>query len=413
MQFVNGQCRSKPVRVVITGAGIITALGKGWEINARGFREGQSAFRPVTRFDASRQRAKFAAEVDIPEPLPVGRLSAKEQRRLDHATRLLLSATAEALTQANWGLGQTFPMILGTTSCGMNLGERFFIKATEQPHGFRGQASLGLHYQAQRQGLAVQAAFDFNGPVIFIANACASGANAIGHAFDLIRHGRAERALAGGYDAISQLVFCGFDALQALSTTRCRPFDTARDGLALGEGAAILTLESEASARARGATILGEIAGYGMATDGHHLTQPHPEGNAALQSMREATAMAGITPEAVEYLNAHGTGTPLNDSAEAAAVNRWAGGHAPQLWVSSTKGAIGHLLGAAGAVEAVATLMVLREQWLPPNVGLEQPDPACAFPLVREPMSAACEYAATNSFGFGGCNATLILRRWS
>lgn len=411
MLFQAGQCGASATPVVITGAGIITALGNGWAMNAAGFRRGQPAFRPVTLFDVSRQRAKTAALVDLPPDGPPPGVSVREWPRWDRANHLLYQATAEAWRQSGWERGSTLPMVLATTSAGMARGEEYYRQATSQPQHFRAQPSRGLHYQAQRQALNVQCALGFTGPTIFIANACASGANALGHAFDLIRWGHAERILAGGYEALSQLVFCGFDALQALSPTQCRPFDRRRDGLALGEGAAVLALESEPCARRRGAVILGEIAGYGTSTDIHHLTQPHPQGDAALRAMQEATTVAGIRPEQVGYLNAHGTGTPLNDSAEAAAIQLWTGSpdHAP--WVSSTKGVIGHLLGAAGAVEAVVCLMALREQWLPPSAGLEEPDPACPLRLVREPQDARLEYALSNSFGFGGTNASLVLRR--
>ncbi len=219
--------------------------------------------------------------------------------------------------------------------------------------------------------------------------------------------------MTGGYDALCQLVFAGFDSLQALSPTQCRPFDAQRDGLGLGEGAAVLMLETLAHAQRRGAQILGEIVGYGAATDVHHLTQPHPQGDAAFAAMTAACASASVSPEQIDYVNAHGTGTPLNDSAEAAAIFRWAGARAATLPVSSTKSSVGHLLGAAGAVETLVCLMALREQWLPPTSTLRTPDPVCTFPVVRTPSAAHLEYALTNSFGFGGANATLILRRWS
>jgi len=401
-----------PQRVVVTGAGIVTALGIGWRVNAAGFRQGRRAFRPVTLFDVSRQRAKVAGEVDLPAALPPTRLSARTARRLNRASRQLLWATAEAWQQAGWEPGEDLPQVLGTTSCGMECGESYYRQALASPASQRGQPTRALCYQGQRQALDVAEAFGFRGPITLIANACASGSNAIGHAWELVRAGRAERVLTGGYDALSQLVFAGFDSLQALSPTTCRPFDAHRDGLALGEGAAVLTLESLAYARRRGAEILGEIIGYGAATDCHHLTQPHPEGDAALRSMQETCARAGLSPEAVGYVNAHGTGTLLNDAAEARAINRWAGAHAAHLPVSSTKGSVGHLLGAAGAVEAVVALMVLREGWLPPQPLVETVDPACAFPLVREPREAKVEVVLSNSFGFGGANATLLLRRW-
>jgi len=401
-----------PPRVVVTGAGVVTALGVGWKSNAEGFRLGRTAFRPVTLFDVSRQRVKTAAEVDLPASLPATHLSAREERRLTRAGKLLLLAGEQALRQAGWGPSENAPIVLGTTGGGMSMGEAYYRQAITQPEVRRGQLTRVVQYQAQRQALELMRAFRIGGPVTIIANACASGANAVGHAWSLLRRGHAERVLTGGYDALCQLVFAGFDSLQALSPTSCRPFDANRDGLALGEGAALLALETLDSARLRGANILGEIAGYGAATDSHHLTQPHPEGDAALVSMQRACQESGVTPSQVGYVNAHGTGTPLNDSAEASAINRWAGESAAALSVSSTKAGIGHLLGAAGAVEALVCLMALREQWLPPMTVLQTRDPACLFRLVRAPTEGQFEYALSNSFGFGGANATLILRRW-
>jgi 3-oxoacyl-[acyl-carrier-protein] synthase II len=409
--FPFAQSGAEP-RIVVTGAGIITALGWGWKTNAAGFRAGQSAMRPVTLFDVSRQRVKTAAEVTLPE-LPATRLQPRHIQRMERAAKLLLLAAHEAWQQAGWTPSENLPFVLGTTSGGMSLGEDYFRQAIATPHSYRRQPTRVLHYQAQRQALDISEALGFHGPITIIANACASGANAIGHAWDLIRRGHAERVLAGGYDGLSQLVFAGFDSLQALSTTQCRPFDAHRDGLALGEGAGVVTLETLDSARKRNAEILGEVVGYGAATDSHHLTQPHPNGDAALTSMNAACAAAKLSPDKIGYINAHGTGTPLNDSAEAAAINRWAGTHARNVSVSSTKSSVGHLLGGAGAVEAVICLMALREQWLPPTITLQTPDPACTFPIVQKPTDAKLDYALTNSFGFGGANGTLILRRWS
>lgn len=403
--------QSESPRVVITGAGVITALGSGWEANAAGFRAGRVAIRPVSLFDVSKQRAKVAAEVDLPEPSAT-RLTRRQVQRMDRASKLLLSAAHEAWSQSGWQPAESLPVVLGTTSGGMSLGETYYRQAIQTPMAQRGQATRMLHYQVQREGLDLADAFGFQGQVAIISNACASGANAIGHAFEMIRSGRAERVFAGGYDALSQLVFAGFDSLQALSPTRCRPFDAHRDGLALGEGAAMLALETLDSARKRNAEILGEVVGYGAATDAHHLTQPHPNGDAALVSMSAACEAAELSPDRIGYINAHGTGTPLNDSAEAAAINRWAGASAKKIFVSSTKSSIGHLLGGAGAVETVVCLMALREQWLPPTSTLETPEPACEFALVREPRDAKFDHALTNSFGFGGANASLILRKW-
>jgi 3-oxoacyl-[acyl-carrier-protein] synthase II len=362
-------------------------------------------------FDVARQRAKIAAELDLPARLPNTRLADKQVNRLDRATRMLLLAAHEAWSQAGWTSGSTLPLVLGTTGGGMALGEQYLRQALGES-SCRRQATRLVNYQARRQALDLCDALSLQGPITTIANACASGANAIGHAWELLRNGSADRALTGGYDALCQLIFAGFDSLQALSPAPCLPFDACRSGLSLGEGAGILALETLAHARRRDAEILGEIIGYAAATDTYHLTQPHPEGEAAHATMTAACAVAGITPEQVDYVNAHGTATPHNDATEAAAINRWAGERVRTLPVSSTKASIGHLLGAAGAVEAVVCLMTLREQWLPPEIALTTPDPACAFPLVRQPTDACVTVALTNSFGFGGANATLVLRRW-
>ncbi len=431
---------AQPCRVVVTGAGIVTALGIGWRANADGFRSGRTAFRPVSLFDVSRQRTKIAAEVDLPEKFPSTRLTPNHFRRLGRASKMLLLAAHEALRRAgilpagDAGIlpavatagvpravsttihgcapsGEELPIVLGTTSGEMALGEIFLRQALESPRTDRNQPSRIVHYQVQQQGLDLCDAFGIHGAVTTISNACASGANAIGHAFELLRSGGAERVLTGGYDALCHLTFAGFDSLQALSAAPCRPFDAQRDGLSLGEGAAVLALETLECAENRGAEILAEIIGYGAATDTHHLTQPHPEGNAALAAMNAACALAGLTPSQIDYVNAHGTATPQNDATEAAAINRWAGADADKICVSSTKAGIGHLLGAAGAVEAVVCLMALREQFLPPEIAIQQVDPAVRFQIVRQPTERAIETALSNSFGFGGANASLIFRR--
>ncbi len=399
-------------RVVVTGAGVITALGSGWKLNAAGFRAGRKAFRPVTLFDVNGQRAKSAAEIDLPEELPKTLLSAKATNRLNRAGRFLVIAAHECWSQAGWTPDENIPVVLGTTSGAMSCGEDYLAHAISKPSSQRKQPTRVMQYQLHRQGLELCNAFGFGGTVTVISNACASGANAIGHAFQLIRRGAASRVFTGGYDAVCRLTFAGFDSLQALSPTTCRPFGAARDGLTLGEGAAMLALESLENAQRRGAEILGEIIGYGATTDIHHLTQPHPNGDAALGAMSAACAMAGVAPEQVDYVNAHGTATPQNDLTEAAAINRWAGPRAENLPVSSTKASVGHLLGAAGAVEAVVCLMALQGQWLPPQTELGTVDPACLFKVVREPADARMKIALSNSFGFGGANATLVMRRW-
>lgn len=402
-----------PPRVVVTGAGIVSPFGLGWAANAERFRSGRPAFRPITVFDASRQRTKIAAEVDLPVLPPLTSLTTRQQNRLERGAQMLLHAAHEAWMQAGWRpTEESLPLVLGTTSGGMTLGQDYYRQAISEPFRDYRQAVRVTHYQPQRQALDLADAFGFHGPVTIIANACASGANAVGHAFELIRSGRARRAMAGGYDALSQLVFAGFASLQALSSTTCRPFDAHRDGLALGEGAAVLCLETLDSARKRNVEIVGEIVGYGTATDVHHLTQPHPQGDAALAAMNAACRDAGVSPEHIGYVNAHGTGTPANDVAEANAISRWAGARAATLPVSSTKAGIGHLLGAAGIVETAVCLMALRGQWLPPQLSMETPDAACTFPLVCAPQDGRIEFALTNSFGFGGANASLVLRRF-
>jgi 3-oxoacyl-[acyl-carrier-protein] synthase II len=403
----------EPRRVVITGSGIITGLGVGWQINAEGFRVGKSAIRDLTLFDVSRQRAKIAAQVDLPADLPPNQLSARTRRRLTRGSRMLLHAGLEARQQSGWSPSENLPIILGTTGCGAESGESFYRDSIAHPEKRRGQATRTVIYQGQRQALDLAESIACSGPITIISNACASGSNAIGHAFELIRSGQFDRALTGGYDALGELVFGGFDSLQALSTTPCRPFDANRNGLTLGEGAAILAIESLESAQQRGAKILGEIIGYGASTDVHHLTQPHPQGDAALQSMQDACASANIPASAVQYVNAHGTATVHNDASEAIALQRWRGDCITSLKVSSTKASVGHLLGAAGAVEAVVCIMALRGQWLPPETCVETLDPLCQFQLVRESTNHPFEVALSNSFGFGGANASLLFRRWS
>lgn len=403
----------KPARVVVTGAGIATPLGLGWKINADGFRAGRTAFRPVSLFDASRQRVKTAAEMDLPSTFPHTGLDDRRLSRLDRSGKMLLLAAWEAWQQSGWEPSEGLPLVLGTTGGGMLFGEDYFRRALQQPYPHRGQAVRAVCYQPQMQGRLLMEALDFSGPIITVSNACASGANAIGQAWELIHSGQAERVMAGGYDSLSEMVFAGFDSLQALSPTVCRPFDARRDGLALGEGAAVMTLETLDSAQKRGAIILGEVTGYASSIDQHHLTQPHPQGSTTQVVMKSACTAARVTPDEIGYVNAHGTGTLLNDSSEAAAIGEWAGRHAATLPVSSTKANIGHLLGAAGAVEAVVCLMVLREQWLPPETAFEVPDPACKFPVVSQPQDSSVEVALSNSFGFGGVNATLIFRRWA
>ena len=383
-------------------------MGPNLEENAIGFRAGRMAFSPVTLFDVSRQRVGTAGQVDLPEAAPDSGISRKAWSRMDRGTRLAWLAAREALAIADLAGGK-MPLIIGTSAAAMPIGEKYYQQALTAT-ALRSQQLRRVElYQAQRQMTDMARALGIDGPMRIISNACASGANAIGHAFHLVRSGRAERVLAGGYDALCEMVFSGFGALQALSLSGIpRPFDAARDGLALGEGAGFVIVESAAAAKARGARVIAEILGYGAATDLHHLTQPHPFGDTALLTMQAASTMAGVAPEQIDYLNSHGTGTPLNDIAEGHAIQRWAGNAVGKIRVSSTKSAIGHLLGGAGAVESVIGLLTLENQFLPANLNVREADAVCTFDLIRTPRDAVVTRVLTNSFGFGGANATLI-----
>ena len=391
-------------------------MGTGWRPNADGFREGRLALRDITLFDTSQQRVHTAGEVVFDGEFPATRLSPRQIARLDRASKLLVHAGAEALQQSGWDMDQEtgpLPLVLGTSAGAMAIGESYYRSKVEQPAHTHSLPHKVVLYQPHTQAQFLADALGLHGPVSIISNACASGANAIGQAFRLIKTGRARRVIAGGYDALAQMVFAGFDSLQALSTTLPRPFDANRDGLALGEGAAILTLERYEDAVSRGATILAEVMGYGAATDLHHLTQPHPQGQAALISMNRACAEAMVEPRQIDYINSHGTGTPLNDVAEGMAIQRWAGADVAKVMVSSTKAGIGHLLGGAGAVETAICILAMRENFVPPTPTVLEPDPICTFDLVRLPREARLNWVLTNSFGFGGANATLVLKRAS
>jgi 3-oxoacyl-[acyl-carrier-protein] synthase II len=257
--------------------------------------------------------------------------------------------------------------------------------------------------------LDAQAACGFSAPSQIIANACASGTNSIGHAFGLIRAGRHQRILCGGYDAISELVYVGFDSLQASTSEKIRPFDKTRTGLVLGEGAAVLALEDLESAQKRGAPILAEVTGYGLSTDNHHLTQPHPSGIGPRLAMERALTSARRRAEQVDYINAHGTATTFNDATEGLAISQIFGGGTP---VSSTKSMMGHSLGAAGAIEAVFCVLALQHQFLPPNINYQEADPSWSVNIVaNEAREARVSCVVSNSFGFGGTNASIILEK--
>jgi 3-oxoacyl-[acyl-carrier-protein] synthase II len=397
-------------RIAITGAGIVSPLGIGWLANEAAFQADRMAFRPVPQdlFELDGLVAKTAGIVDLPKE-PVLKKKAAYAGR---GTQMLMLAIGEALAQSGRSnLDGIDAMVIGTSAGAMSLGETYFENAVRDSKRQLRQLSLAEHYQPQRQINDLAAEFGWQGPIIIISNACASGANAIGWGVEMIRSGRARRVLAGGYDALARLVFAGFDSLKALAPSGIpRPFDAARDGLALGEGAAVMLLEAE---NARQSTALADVTGYATATDLHHLTQPDPQGHAAIRTMAEATRQSGLTPADIDYINSHGTGTPFNDVAEAQAITAWAGEAVSRIAVSSTKSAMGHLLGGAGAVEAVICLMALQGQWLPASLNVREVDPAVQFDLVRTFRRTKVEHALTNSFGFGGTNATLVMKRRS
>lgn len=398
--------------IAITGAGIVSPLGMGWLANEAALAADRTAFKPVELFDTREFIAKTAGVVDLPAESLFHRIPVHKQTYFDRGTRMLLMAIREALAQAGReNMEGIDAMVIGTSAGAMPLGEAYFEHAHQDAARVPTQLSRAEYYQPQRQMSSIAAEFDWRGPVIIVSNACASGANAIGWAADMIRSGRAKRVLAGGYDALARLVFAGFDTLHALAPSGIpRPFDAHRDGLALGEGAAVMLLEAE---EARQSAALGNVSGYATATDLHHLTQPDPAGKAAIRTMTTACAQAGVSPAQIGYINSHGTGTPFNDVAEASAIAAWAGEAVSKIPVSSTKSAMGHLLGGAGAVEAVICLMALQGQWLPASLNVREIDPAVHFDLVRQFRRASLDYALTNSFGFGGTNATLVLQRRS
>jgi 3-oxoacyl-[acyl-carrier-protein] synthase II len=318
---------------------------------------------------------------------------------------MMIVALGEALAQAP-GF-QPELSIVGTTSGGMTFGEEYYRGLKGERISTRRAASLIANYTPQKPVVDAQEAFGLTAPCQVIANACASGTNAIGHAFACIRSARYERVLTGGYDALSELVFVGFDSLQASTPERCRPFDRERTGLVLGEGAAILLLENFDSAQARGAQIVAEIIGYGISTDNHHLTQPNPSGIGPRQAMEGALHSAGIDANDIDYVNAHGTATPFNDASEGKAIAELF----DDVAVSSTKGMMGHSLGAAGAIEAVISLLALQNQFLPPNINFRGGDAGLDLNIVaNSSQPGRVRTVLSNSFGFGGTNASVILR---
>ena len=394
----------KRCRVAVVGAGIVSPLGFGMEQTLGALREGKDCVTPVTAFPVDRCRCQTAGQV-ANGPLSDANQFTRHPERLHRVARMMILAMKEALDQA--GDFQPELTVVGTTSGGMTFGEQYYRGLKSNGRSSRHAPTLIANYTPQKPVMDAQDAFGITAPCQIIANACASGTNAIGHAFNCVRSGRYERILTGGYDAISELVFVGFDSLQAATPERCRPFDRERSGLVLGEGAAILALENLESAQKRGANILAEVIGYGISTDNFHLTQPDPSGSGPRTAMEGALRSAGIAANEIDYINAHGTATPFNDASEGKAIGELFNG----VPVSSTKGMMGHSLGAAGAVEAVFSLLALRHQFLPPNINFRDGDLGLDVNIVgHESKSASVRTVLSNSFGFGGTNASIILR---
>ncbi len=394
----------KGARVAVIGAGIVSPLGFGMEETLGALREAKDCVTPVTAFPVDRCRCQTAGQVGN-GPLAGANPFTPHPERLHRVARMMILALKEALAQA----GDFRPelTVVGTTSGGMTFGEQYYRGLKKNGHSSRHAPSLIANYTPQKPIMDAQEAFGITAPCQIIANACASGTNAIGHGFNCVRSGRYQRVLTGGYDAISELVFVGFDSLQAATPDLCRPFDRERSGLVLGEGAAILALENFEAAQKRGAKILAEVIGYGISTDNHHLTQPDPSGAGPRAAMEGALRSAGIEPGEVDYINAHGTATPFNDASEGKAIAELF----DRIPVSSTKGMMGHSLGAAGAIEAVFSLLALRHQLLPPNINFRQCDSDFDLNIVaNEAKTAPVRTVLSNSFGFGGTNASIILR---
>ena len=396
---------NRPARVAVTAAGVVSPLGFGLGETLDSLRVARDCVTPVMRFSVTQCRCKTAGQVSDSRLL-ADQAQTRRSRRLHRASHMIIQALQELLRQRPEFEPEL--TIIGTTSGGMSYGERYY-RSLAGAGDLRHAPTWIANYSAQKPVIDAQAAFGISAPCHVIANACASGTNAIGHAFECVRSGRYQRVLAGGYDALAEMVFVGFDSLQASTPEKCRPFDQHRSGMVLGEGAAVLALEDLDFARKRGVPVLGEVIGYGISTDNFHITQPEPTGVGARQAMERALESAHIGAAEVDYINAHGTATTFNDAAEGKAISALFNG----VPVSSTKSMMGHSLGAAGAIEAVVCLLALQHQFVPPNINFTTPDGGVDLNIVaNETRPAAVNIVLSNSFGFGGTNASFLMRRF-
>lgn len=408
-------------RVVVTGIGALTPLGIGWQSFWEGCKAGRSGIGPITHFDTTAFACKIAGEVK--DFAPENYIPKKETRKMDRclhfaaaASRLALEDSGLEITPEN---AADIGVIIGSGIGGMGTLENQHRVLME-----RGPDKVSPFFIpmmiANMASCVVSILHGLRGPNITIVTACATGAHCIGEATQMIRDGKAKMMLAGGTEAVvTPISVAGFASMHALSTRNneptkaSRPFDRDRDGFVMGEGAAVLLLEDLESAKARGARIYGEIAGFGMSADAYHITNPQPEGVGVGKAMRAALDDAGLLPTDVNYLNAHATSTPLGDRTETLAIRNALGDHADKIAVSSTKSMIGHMLGAAGAIETVVCLLACRDNVLPPTINYENPDPACDLDYVPNvAREGHVDVALNNSYGFGGQNAVLAVRKY-
>ena len=408
-------------RVVVTGVGLVSSLGLGNQENWDGLLSGRSGIRTITHFDPTEFASTIAGEVPNFDPLQF--VSKKDVKKMDVFIQYAIAASEFALLDANLStngeLGIETGVFLASGIGGFGTIERehrALLKGGPRKISpfFIPSAIINL---AAGQ---VSIRFGAKGPNSATATACAASAHAIGDALQIIRRGGAEVMIAGGSEAaITPMGVGGFASMRALSTRNddpqkaSRPFDLDRDGFIIGEGAGVVILEELEHAQARGAQIYCELVGYGMSADAHHMTAPAEDGAGAVRVMESAIKDAGIIPSEIQYVNAHGTSTPYNDRIETLAIKKCFGEHAQKLAISSTKSMTGHLLGAAGGLEAGISALAVRHQIVPPTINLENPDPECDLDYVpNEKRTLSINYALSNSFGFGGTNASLIFKRY-
>jgi 3-oxoacyl-[acyl-carrier-protein] synthase II len=408
-------------RVVITGIGAVTPIGHGREGLWQGVLRGRSAVRRVSAFDASGYRSQVAAEVVDFDATPY--LDKKQLRRFDRYSQFGLCAAKMAVSDAALEVSREAPERIGVCIGSALGGIRF---AEEQhgvyvAHGLKGVSALlavTVFGGAASCNIAIE--YGFTGPNTANSNSCAAGTIAVGEALRFIQQGAADVMLAGGVEApLSPLCFASFSIVRAMSARNSapekasRPFDKGRDGFVMGEGAAILTLEEAAHAERRGARIYGEILGYSLTNDAYHMSAPHPTGAQAARAMSLALDDAGLPAEAIGYINAHGSSTPLNDKTETLAIKHVFGAQAEHIPISSTKGLYGHPLGASGAIEAAIGALALTHDYVPPTINYETPDPECDLDYVPNVgRHTRIRSLLSNSFGFGGINACLVLGRY-